>query len=177
MIVVALDQVTKALVLSSLAPGESESIFFGVELSVSRNAGIAFGALAGAGEAVIVALVGAALTVLLVFFAARAGRPLLWLPVGMVLGGAAGNLIDRARSGAVTDFIDPSFWPAFNVADMAIVLGVLGVLYLGEGGESGGASADTERGAGEPRSSVATSRANAGPARAGGEAAPWRDSN
>jgi signal peptidase II len=174
-IVAALDQVTKALVLSSLAPGDSESVFFGVELSVSRNAGIAFGALAGAGDAVIVALVGAALTVLLVFFAARADRPLLWLPVGMVLGGAAGNLIDRAGSGAVTDFIDPTFWPAFNLADIAIVGGVLGVLYLGEGGDRKGATADTE----SSRADAHIAGAGSGTAHAGrgGEAAPWHDSS
>ena len=175
-LVAALDQVTKALVLSSLAPGESESVFFAIELSVSRNTGIAFGAFAGAGEAPIVALVGVALAVLLVFFAVRAGRPLLWLPVGMVLGGAAGNLIDRARSGAGTDFIDPSFWPAFNLADVAIVAGVLGVLYLGEGGDRKRAGTDEPR-ADARRSDGSTSRtacAGTGPSR---EAAPWRDSS
>ena len=148
-VVAALDQASKAAVLASLAPGEPESVFFGLELSLSRNTGIAFGALAGAGGWLIGGLVAIAIGFLLVFFAARADRPLLWLPVGLVLGGAAGNLIDRARNGAVTDFIDPVLWPAFNLADMAIVLGVLGVLYIGEGRsagpsrEAGDASADT----------------------------------
>ena len=134
-VVAALDQATKALALASLAPGQPESVFFGLDLSVSRNTGIAFGALAGAGDAVIVALVAIAVGVLLVFFAARADRPLLWLPIGMVLGGAAGNLIDRGRIGAVVDFIDPSFWPAFNLADMFIVVGVaalFGTLVLAD---------------------------------------------
>jgi signal peptidase II len=59
--------------------------------------------------------------------------PLLWLPVGMLVGGALGNLADRAREGAVIDFIDPVAWPAFNLADASIVLGVLTLLYVVEG--------------------------------------------
>jgi signal peptidase II len=57
----------------------------------------------------------------------------LALLVGMLLGGALGNLADRARIGAVIDFIDPIAWPAFNLADAAIVLGVVGLLYVIEG--------------------------------------------
>ena len=72
----------------------------------------------------------AAVTALLLYFALRAARPLLWLPVGIVVGGALGNLVDRAREGAVIDFIDVHFWPAFNLADAGIVIGVLGLLYL-----------------------------------------------
>ncbi len=176
MLVAALDQATKALALASLAPGQTESVFFGLDLSVSRNTGIAFGALARAGDAVIIALVALTVGVLVVFFAARADRPLLWLPVGMVLGGAAGNLIDRARTGAVTDFIDPIFWPAFNLADTSIVLGVLGVLYVAEGRrDEPEATRDTgEAGASTPASST---RSGAGRPRAGGESAPCHDSS
>ena len=130
--VAGLDQATKALALASLTPGESVSVFFGLELNLVRNTGIAFGALAGAGTGLIVAVTVAAVVALVGFFAARVTRPVLWLPVGMVLGGAAGNLIDRGRTGAVIDFVDPTFWPAFNLADTAIVVGVLGVLYVGE---------------------------------------------
>jgi signal peptidase II len=132
-VVAALDQGAKALALASLTPGESINVFYGIDLTLVRNTGIAFGALAGAGDAPIVAFTAVALGALLAFFVARADRPLLWLPVGVVLGGAAGNLIDRARFGAVVDFIDPVLWPAFNLADMAIVLGVLGLLYVAEG--------------------------------------------
>jgi signal peptidase II len=57
----------------------------------------------------------------------------VWLPTGLLIGGAAGNLIDRARQGSVTDFIDPVLWPAFNCADIAITLGVLTMLYVLEG--------------------------------------------
>lgn len=130
--VAGLDQATKALALAWLTPGETVDVFFGIELNLVRNTGIAFGALAGAGDGLIVAVTVVAVVALVGFFAARVTRPMLWLPVGMVLGGAAGNLIDRGRTGAVVDFIDPTFWPAFNLADTAIVLGVLGVLYVGE---------------------------------------------
>ena len=70
---------------------------------------------------------------LLAYFAVNATKPLLWLPVGLLLGGALGNLADRAREGAVIDFIDPVFWPAFNVADAMIVVGVVALLYVVEG--------------------------------------------
>ena len=89
---------------------------------------MAFGALSGGGILVLVAI-GLALAALLAYFAVHAERPLLWLPVGMILGGAIGNLADRARVGAVIDFIDPMWWPAFNLADASIVLGVLVLLY------------------------------------------------
>jgi signal peptidase II len=139
--VAVLDQGTKALAVASLAPGDAVPVFFAIDLNLVRNTGVAFGLLAGTGGALIVVVTAIALTALLVFFVVRADRPLLWLPVGAVLGGAAGNLIDRARLGAVVDFVDPTFWPAFNFADAAIVLGVLGVLYLAERPADGGAGA------------------------------------
>ena len=64
----------------------------------------------------------------------------MWLPTGLLIGGAAGNLIDRAREGAVTDFVDLPLWPAFNVADAAITIGVLTLLYVLEGPPSRGAA-------------------------------------
>jgi len=131
-IVVALDQITKQIAVNSIRPGESENVFFGLDITNIRNTGVAFGALKGAGLLVL-ALTLAALGALLFYFALHPARRMLWLPVGMVLGGALGNLADRARIGAVIDFIDPSLWPAFNVADAAIVLGILGLLYVIEG--------------------------------------------
>ena len=131
-VVVALDQITKQIALASIAPGESENVFFGLDVTNIRNTGVAFGALKGAGLLVL-ALTILALAALLVYFALHPTKPGLWLPVGMVVGGALGNLADRARIGAVIDFIDPKFWPAFNVADAAIVLGILGLLYVIEG--------------------------------------------
>jgi signal peptidase II len=67
-----------------------------------------------------------------IWFARHATRRLVWLPVGLLAGGAAGNIVDRARHGAVTDFIKLPAWPAFNVADMAITFGVLALLYVVE---------------------------------------------
>ena len=130
-VVVALDQVTKALVKDEVLPGEHVDLFPGLQLSNVRNTGVAFGALEGAGLAVAL-LIGISLTLLIGYFVVNRELPLLWLPVGMLVGGAAGNLIDRAREGAVVDFIDPVAWPAFNVADSCIVLGVLLLLFVVE---------------------------------------------
>lgn len=134
-VVVALDQGTKHLVNASVDRGRSVNVFFGLDISNTRNRGVAFGALEGKGGVVGV-LIAVALLALVVWFALNATRAWLWLPVGLLLGGAVGNLIDRAREGAVTDFIDPTFWPAFNLADSAIVVGVLGLLYVVEGPRS-----------------------------------------
>ncbi len=128
----ALDQASKQIVSHSMALGEHVRLFFGLRITYTRNQGVAFGALAGHG-AVVLALTLVALTLLVGYFALRASVPLLWLPVGVIFGGALGNLADRARSGAVTDFIDPRIWPTFNLADAGIVLGVLGLLYVIEG--------------------------------------------
>jgi signal peptidase II len=126
----ALDQVTKQIVVASIHRGDSINVFFGIDLTYVRNTGVAFGAFAGSGGVLVSILTIAALTLLLVYFAVRAGTPWLWLPVGIIAGGALGNLADRARDGAVIDFIDPVLWPAFNLADMGIVLGILGLLYV-----------------------------------------------
>ncbi|GAC1522041.1 MAG: hypothetical protein NVS2B6_06830 [Thermoleophilaceae bacterium] len=130
--VLALDQLTKAVVRRTLRPEEHVNVFFGIDLTNVRNKGVAFGALAGSGW-VVPALTIAAVVGLVIYFARHSATPRLWLPVGVVAGGAFGNLLDRAREGSVTDFVAPSFWPAFNVADAGIVLGVLGVLYVVEG--------------------------------------------
>ena len=128
-VVVALDQATKLIVTRSLERGESVDVFFGLELTNTRNTGVAFGALEDRGG-VVAALIALVLVALVVYFARNAARAWLWLPVGMLLGGAIGNLIDRAHEGAVIDFIDPVAWPAFNVADSSIVLGVAALLYV-----------------------------------------------
>ena len=135
-VVIALDQASKGLVVSSLRRGQSVDVFFGVELTNTRNTGVAFGALQGSGT-IVAALIALVLVLLVGYFAVNAARPWLWLPVGMLLGGAVGNLIDRAREGAVIDFIDPVAWPAFNLADSAIVLGVVGLLYVVEARPAG----------------------------------------
>ena len=130
-IFVALDQITKQIVIASIRPGDRVNVFFGIDLTNTRNKGVAFGALAGRGW-VVPALTLVALTLLIGYFVLRSSTPWLWLPVGIIAGGALGNLADRARDGAVIDFIDPVLWPAFNLADMGIVLGILGLLYVVE---------------------------------------------
>jgi signal peptidase II len=74
-----------------------------------------------------------ALAVLVLYLAWRPERPYLWVPTGMLVGGAVGNLIDRISSGSVIDFIKLPHWPAFNVADMSITFGVLALLWVLEG--------------------------------------------
>jgi signal peptidase II len=129
--VIALDQGTKALVRSSVAIGDRDGVFPGVEVVHVRNEGVAFSRFSSGGTAVAV-IVGAALLALVAYFVTHLDKPLVWLPTGMLLGGALGNVIDRIRDGAVTDFIKLPAWPAFNVADISITLGVLVLLYVTE---------------------------------------------
>jgi signal peptidase II len=131
-VTVAADQASKALVRSTIERGESVDLILGVDLVNLRNRGIAFGLFADGGVLLVIFAV-VALAALLLFFARHRGRPLVWLPTGLLIGGAAGNLIDRAREGAVTDFIDLPLWPAFNLADVAITFGVITLLYVLEG--------------------------------------------
>jgi signal peptidase II len=131
-VLLALDQGTKQLVVHSLVRDEHRNVFFGIELTNVRNKGVAFGAFGGGGLPVTLLTI-AALALLLGYFARHARRPWLWLPVGVIAGGAFGNLLDRIRIGSVIDFIDPMLWPAFNIADTGIVLGILGLLYVVEG--------------------------------------------
>lgn len=123
------DQLTKRAVEGSITPGEEQRLLPGIELVNTRNRGVAFGFLPGSHTAVTV-LIGVALVALLVYFARHATSPLIWLPTGMLLGGAVGNIIDRVREGAVTDFVKlPLGWPPFNLADASITLGIL-LLFL-----------------------------------------------
>jgi signal peptidase II len=131
-LVVALDQATKQLAVSNIDRGHDVNVFFGLDFTNTRNTGVAFGAFQGAGLLVAI-LIGVSLTLLLGYFVLHRDMPLLWLPVGLLLGGALGNLADRARDGAVIDFIDPVAWPAFNLADACIVIGVLMLLWVVEG--------------------------------------------
>lgn len=131
-LVIAVDQATKRLVDSGIDRGDSVNVFFGLDLTNTRNTGVAFGALQGAGLIVAI-LIGLSLALLIGYFVANRDMPWLWLPVGLLLGGAVGNLIDRAVEGAVIDWIDPVAWPAFNVADACIVVGVVSLLWVVEG--------------------------------------------
>jgi signal peptidase II len=138
--VLLVDQVTKRLVQSGIAEGEHDNVFFGVDLVHVRNHGVAFGAFAGGGTIVAI-VIAVALVALVVWFLRHTNAPLAWLPTGLLLGGAVGNIFDRIRDGAVTDFVKFPAWPAFNVADVAITFGVLSLLYVLE---SHGADGDRE---------------------------------
>jgi len=131
-VAVAADQGTKALVRSGVEFGSRDGILPGVELVHVRNRGVAFGLFADGGL-VLVAIGVASVLALLAFFTTHSRRPPVWLPTGLLLGGAAGNLIDRLRQGFVTDFIDLPLWPAFNLADVSITVGVLSLFYVLEG--------------------------------------------
>jgi signal peptidase II len=127
--VVAVDQLTKAIVRDQIVPGERVDALGPLDLVNVRNSGIAFGFLSGGG-ALVAAGVAVALIALLAFFATHARRPLIWLPTGLLVGGALGNLIDRARGGSVTDFLKLPHWPAFNLADIAITCGVVALILV-----------------------------------------------
>lgn len=135
-LVLLADQVTKRLVQSGIAQGEHDGVLPGVELVHVRNHGVAFGAFSGGGVIVVV-IIGVALVALLAWFATHSHRRLAWLPTGLLLGGAIGNIFDRVRDGAVTDFVKLPAWPAFNLADVAITFGVLSLLYVLEASDDG----------------------------------------
>jgi signal peptidase II len=124
-VVVVLDQLSKRAVEHSIIPGEEQGVLPGVELVNTRNHGLAFGFLPGSHVAVTI-LIGIALVLLVVYFARHTATPWIWLPTGMLLGGAIGNILDRLRHGSVTDFVKlPLGWPPFNLADASITLGIL----------------------------------------------------
>ncbi len=128
-IVIAVDQLSKHAIERSIVPGEEQAFFPGVQLVDTHNNGVAFGFLPGNHVAVTV-LIAVALLALLAYFARHTATRLIWLPTGMLIGGALGNVLDRVRHGAVTDFIKlPLGWPPFNLADASITLGVL-ILFL-----------------------------------------------
>jgi signal peptidase II len=131
-VVIGLDQLTKALVRADIAEDSERKVFFFVKLVHVRNKGVAFGFFSGGGVIVLVFTL-LALALLVGYLAIRPTRPWLWLPTGLLIGGAVGNLIDRLANGAVTEFIKFPAWPAFNVADISITFGVLALLWVLEG--------------------------------------------
>lgn len=136
-VVVGLDQLTKHTLAAGIQPGEQRRFLPAIELVHVRNTGVAFGVLSGGGALVVVVTV-VALVGLIGYLALRPDRPWLWLPTGMLVGGALGNLIDRISSGSVIDFIKLPAWPAFNVADMSITFGVIALVLVLEFGREHG---------------------------------------
>jgi signal peptidase II len=127
--VVVLDQVAKAIVEDRIVLGEEVDVLGPLKLTLSHNQGVAFG-LAGGSGAPLVAVTVVALGVVLYLFSRNPGRPLMWIATGLLAGGAIGNLADRIRAGAVTDFIELPHWPPFNLADMAISVGIVLLVFI-----------------------------------------------
>jgi len=128
-LVVAIDQGSKALATSLVDRGDRVEILPFLHIENVRNKGVAFG-LGGDISSVLIGVAILVLLGLLVFLAARGrGGVMVWLPAALLIGGALGNLADRVRDGAVTDFIDLPLWPTFNLADVAIVVGVILLLF------------------------------------------------
>jgi signal peptidase II len=123
------DQVTKYLVTSNLALDESTKVVGPLSIHHVQNSGIAFGFFPDS-TAAVVAVTSAAVVWMVVFFARSGSRhPVFPAALGLLLGGSASNLADRIRLGHVTDFVDLKYWPAFNLADTFIVVGVAILLF------------------------------------------------
>jgi signal peptidase II len=118
------DQVTKHIVTRTLSLDESVHVVGPLSIHHVQNPGIAFGLFSSA-TAVVTVVTGAAVVWMVVFFARSGARhPVLPAALGLLIGGSLSNLVDRIRLRHVTDFIDVSWWPAFNLADSFIVIGV-----------------------------------------------------
>jgi signal peptidase II len=135
-VVLATDQLTKALVRARLAEGEAwPSRDAWLAISHVENSGAAFGTFQGAGVWLLGATVIGVGAILVYLWRFPPPQRLHMAALSLILGGAFGNLIDRVTKGTVTDFIDPAYYPAFNVADSAVVVGVgtMVILTLLEG--------------------------------------------
>jgi signal peptidase II len=118
------DQVTKHLVASHLQLGEGVHVLGPFTIRHVENSGIAFGLFSNA-TAVVIVVTAIAIAWMLAYFARSGARhPVLPVALGLVIGGSVSNLADRVRLGFVTDFLDFRYWPAFNLADSFIVIGV-----------------------------------------------------
>jgi signal peptidase II len=130
------DQVTKHIVASQLALDGEVTVVGPFSIHHVQNSGIAFGLFSRA-TPVVIALTTVAVAWMLVFFARSGARhPVLPVAAGLLIGGSISNLVDRVRLGHVTDFLDLRYWPAFNLADSCIVIGVallLASLVLADG--------------------------------------------
>ena len=122
----ALDQLSKALILRWLSPEISVPVLGDwIRLSLTHNTGSAFGLI---GSPWLAAAIGGLVSAAVLVFALRqglCGGLRFPLPLGLIFGGSLGNLVDRARTRGVTDFIDFRVWPVFNVADVALTAGVV----------------------------------------------------
>jgi signal peptidase II len=145
-VVVALDQAVKAIVDGSIAPGERVEVLPFLDLVHVMNDGVAFGFLGNGDRGGVLALTAAALALILVWFARDARRPWAWLAIGLLAGGALGNLADRLFRDGVIDYIDFPAWPSFNLADIAITLGAAALVLAAFGADADEEPATEARG-------------------------------
>jgi signal peptidase II len=125
---VGADQLTKAIVTNRLDMYDEVHIVGPFSIHHVTNSGIAFGLFASA-TSIVILLTTVAVAWMLYFFARSGSRhPVLPVALGLVIGGSVSNLVDRLRLGHVTDFLDVRYWPAFNLADTFIVVGVAALL-------------------------------------------------
>jgi signal peptidase II len=126
-VIVLLDQVSKAWALSDLADGRIIHVIWTMQFNLTFNRGMAFSRGTGIGP--IIGVIGLVVVALLLLSLRRADNTLTRVATGLIIGGAVGNILDRLfrgsgwMRGAVIDFIDFQWWPVFNVADMAIMIG------------------------------------------------------
>jgi len=126
-VIVLLDQVSKAWALRDLADGRIIHVVWTMQFNLTYNRGMAFSRGTGIGP--IIGVIGLVVVVLLLLSLRRADNALTRVATGLIIGGAVGNILDRLfrgsgwMRGAVIDFIDFQWWPVFNVADMAIMIG------------------------------------------------------
>lgn len=127
-LVVVLDQAAKAVVEAKLVPGQEVEVLGPIGLTLSHNSGVAFGLASGGGTRLVL-VTAVALGVVAYLFSRDPTRSGMWVAAGLLAGGAIGNLADRIRVDAVTDYIAIGSWPAFNLADVAVTTGVLLLAY------------------------------------------------
>jgi signal peptidase II len=128
-LVFAADQAAKAAIEAHVVVGEYVDVLGPFELTLSHNRGVAFGLAGGAGVKLVL-VTAVALAVIGYLFSRNPLRRGMWVAVGLLAGGTLGNLADRIRADAVTDFVAVGSWPPFNLADVSITLGVLLLVFL-----------------------------------------------
>lgn len=139
--IAGLDQGSKALVVGSIQVGERREVLPFLDIVHVQNEGVAFGVLSDSSQWLVLGVTLAALALIVGWFAFNTTRSHAWLAVGLLGGGALGNLADRVARDGVVDFIDLPAWPSFNVADIAITVGALALALIaltGDGPEGDG---------------------------------------
>ena len=127
--IVGLDQLTKWIIRETIARGDSVSVVWPLELVHVTNSGAAFGMFQGAGPLLAIASIVGMVAILVYLFNPEFAHPVMRVGLALMLGGAIGNLIDRVAEGRVVDFVKVPNFPAFSVADSAITIGVLLLIW------------------------------------------------